>query len=106
VECISLSFFSEHGYRALEVLAQTSTPVRHLTILTVDASAPNELFPQLATHLPHLEALHIIALVREYTLLRILLSSLSIIPMDTPVLRGEGRARYWLPHRCLIRSPA
>jgi len=63
VEGISLSLFSEHGYRALQVLAQTSTPLRRLTILIVDASAPNELFPQLATYLPHLEALHIVALV-------------------------------------------
>jgi len=68
VEGISLSLFSEHGYRALEVLARTSTPVRRLTILIVDASAPNGLFPQLATHLPHLEALHIIALVQQYNL--------------------------------------
>jgi hypothetical protein len=42
---ISLSLFSEHGYRALEVLTRTSMPVRRLTILIVDASAPSELFP-------------------------------------------------------------
>ena len=60
---------------ALEVLAQTSTPVRHLTIHIVDASAPNELFPQLAAHLPHLEA-HIVSLVQQYNLVCILLSSL------------------------------
>jgi hypothetical protein len=68
VQGISLSLFSEHGYRALEVLARTSTPVRRLTILIVDASAPNELFPQLAARLPHLEALHIVALVQHYSL--------------------------------------
>jgi len=70
VQGISLSLFSEHGYRALEVLARTSTPVRRLTILIVDASAPNELFPQLAARLPHLEALHIVALVQHYNLVR------------------------------------
>ncbi|KAI9455668.1 hypothetical protein BJY52DRAFT_1279064, partial [Lactarius psammicola] len=42
-----------------EVLTRTSTPVRRLTILIVDALAPNELFPQLTARLPHLEALHI-----------------------------------------------
>jgi hypothetical protein len=68
VQGISLSLFSEHGYRALEVLARTSTPVRRLTILIVDASAPSELFPQLAARLPHLEALHIVALVQQYSL--------------------------------------
>jgi hypothetical protein len=68
VQGISLSLFSEHGYRALEVLARTSTPVRRLTILIVDASAPSELFPQLAARLPHLEALHIVALVQQYNL--------------------------------------
>jgi hypothetical protein len=68
VQGISLTLFSEHGYRALEVLAQTSTPVRRLTILIVDASAPTELFPQLAARLPHLEALHIVALVQNYNL--------------------------------------
>jgi len=76
VEGVSLSLFSEHGYRALEVLAQTSTPVRRLTILIIDASAPNELFPQLAAHLPHLEALHIVALVQQYNLVCVLSSSL------------------------------
>jgi hypothetical protein len=70
VEGISLSLFSEHGYRALEVLARTSTPVRRLTILIVDALAPNELLPQLATRLPHLEALHMVALVQQYDLVR------------------------------------
>ena len=75
MEGISLTLFSEHGYRALQVLAQTSTPVRRLTILIVDASAPNELFPQLAKHLPHLEALHIVALVQQYNLVCSLLSS-------------------------------
>ena len=77
VQGISLSLFSEHGYRALEVLARTSTPVRRLTILIVDASAPNELFPQLAARLPHLEALHIVALVQNYDLVRPLSLSLS-----------------------------
>lgn len=75
VQGISLSLFSEHGYRALEVLALTSMPVRRLTILIVDASAPNELFPQLAARLPHLEALHIVALVQHYNLETLLASS-------------------------------
>ena len=65
---VSLSLFSEHGYRALEVLTQTSTPVRRLTILIVDALDPNEFFPQLAARLPQLEALHIVALVQHYSL--------------------------------------
>jgi len=75
VQGISLSLFSEHGYRALEVLARTSTPVRRLTILIVDASAPSELFPQLAARLPHLEALHIVALVQQYNLDTLLASA-------------------------------
>ncbi|KAF8258501.1 hypothetical protein EI94DRAFT_1754513 [Lactarius quietus] len=58
-----------------EVLARTSIPVRRLTILIVDASAPNELFPQLAARLPHLEALHIVALVQQYNLETLLASS-------------------------------
>jgi hypothetical protein len=81
VEGISLSLFSEHGYRALEVLARTSTPVRRLTILIVDASAPNELFSELAARLPHLEALHIVALVQKYDLVR-----LSPLPSSLPLL--------------------
>ena len=70
VQDISLSSFSEHGYRALEVLTQTSTPIRRLTILIliVDVSAPTELFPQLATRLPYLQALHIVALMQKYNL--------------------------------------
>jgi hypothetical protein len=67
---ISLSLFSEHGYRALEVMARTSTPVRRRTIHIVGTSAPSELFPQLAAHLPHLEVLHVVALVQKYDLVR------------------------------------
>ena len=85
VQGISLSLFSEHGYRALEVLAQTSTPVRRLTILIVDASAPTELFPQLAARLPHLEALHIIALVQNYNL--VCINPRGSFPENTLVLR-------------------
>jgi hypothetical protein len=85
VQGISLSLFSEHGYRALEVLARTSTPVRRLTILIVNASAPSELFPQLAARLPHLEALHVVALVRKYDLVRTpLLVYLPIFPPAWP----------------------
>ena len=69
---ISLSLFSEHGYRALEVLAQTSTPVQRLTIFIIDASALRELLPQLTTCLPHLEALHVVALVQKYSLVCII----------------------------------
>ena len=76
VEGISLSLFSEYGYCALQVLAQTSTPARRLTILIVATSAPDELFPQLAAHLPHLEAPHTIALVQQYNLICIVLSPL------------------------------
>jgi hypothetical protein len=32
------------------------------------ALVPSEFFPQLAAHLPHLEALHIVALVQQYNL--------------------------------------
>jgi hypothetical protein len=72
VQGISLSWSSDHGYRAFEVLSKTSTPVRRLIILIRDGSAPNELFPQLAARLPHLEALHIIALVQYYSLVCII----------------------------------
>lgn len=98
VQGISLSLFSEHGYRALEVLARTSTPVRRLTILIVDASAPNELFPQLAARLPHLEALHIVALVQHYDLVRTLSLSLFLSRVERAVRRRKcclHRLRYW-----------
>jgi hypothetical protein len=80
VQGISLTLFSEHGYRALEVLARTSTPVRRLTILIVAASAPNELFPELSARLPHLEALHIVALVQHYNLVRSFCLLLPLFP--------------------------
>lgn len=91
VQGISLSLFSEHGYRALEVLARTSTPVRRLTILIVDASAPNELFPQLAVRLPHLEALHIVALVQHYNLVCPLTPSLPFLS----VLRAYAHRKLY-----------
>jgi len=69
LEDISLSP-SIHGYRALDVLAQNSTPVRRLTILVADVSALNERFPRLAARLPHPEARHIAALVQKYDLVR------------------------------------
>jgi hypothetical protein len=67
----------------LEVLARTSTPVRRLMILIIDASAPGELFPQLAARLPHLEALHVVALMQKYDLVRTrpLSSSLFRLPL-------------------------
>ena len=98
VQGISLSLFSEHGYRALEVLARTSMPVRRLTILIVDASAPNELFPQLAARLPHLEALHIVALVQHYDLVRTHTLSLFLSRVERAVRRRKcclHRLRYW-----------
>lgn len=58
--------FSKHGYCAFEVLA--STAVQRLIIPIVDVSKPNEHFPQLATRLPHLEALHIPSLCSSTTL--------------------------------------
>ena len=80
VQGISLTLFSEHGYRALEVLARTSMPVRRLTILIVAGSAPDELFPELSARLPHLEALHIVALVQHYNLVRSFPPFLSLHP--------------------------
>ncbi|KAI0262046.1 hypothetical protein BC834DRAFT_829462 [Gloeopeniophorella convolvens] len=68
VQSVTLSLTPGHGCRALEVLVRSSTPVRRLTILVVDASAPSELFPKLSGLLPELEALHIVALVKEYNL--------------------------------------
>ena len=60
VQGILISLFSEHGYEC----SRTSTPVLRLTILIIDALPRNELFPQLAAHLPQLEALNIVALVQ------------------------------------------
>jgi hypothetical protein len=105
VQGISLSLFSEHGYRALEVLARTSTPVRRLTILIVDASAPSELFPQLAARLPHLEALHIVALVQQYNLVRRRHPSSNHPRVILNVVR-ICRTRYSHPPRYLKPSPA
>jgi hypothetical protein len=107
VQGISLSLFSEHGYRALEALARTSTPVRRLTILILDASAPSELFPQLAARLPHLEALHIVALVQQYNLVRH--PSFSSSPTPAPVVLNVERfcrIRCSRPPRCSKPSPA
>ena len=107
VQGISLSLFSEHGYRALEALARTSTPVRRLTILIVDASAPSELFPQLAARLPHLEALHIVALVQQYNLVRHPFFLL-LQPPPPVVLNVERfcRIRCSRPPRCSKPLPA
>ena len=50
-------------------------PIRRLTPLIIDAPAPNELL-QLAAHLPHLVALHIVIIVGQCNLVCIPLSSL------------------------------
>jgi len=106
VQGISLTLFSEHGYRALEVLAQTSTPVRWLTILIVDASAPTELFPQLAARLPHLEALHIVALVQNYNL--VCINPRDSFPENTLVLSVEmaGHVARVCAASASVRRPA
>jgi len=108
MEGISLSLFSdsEHGCRTVEVLAQTSTPVRRLIILIVGASAPNELFPQLA---------HTYLTSKQYTSSLLCSNTISYvisfppfytIPLDTSAPGGEDRPRCWRPHRCLKRSSA
>jgi hypothetical protein len=60
-------------------------PVRRLTILIVDASVPNGLFPQFAARLPRFEALHIVALVQHYNIIR-----LPLLPIFLPALRESS----------------
>ncbi|KAA1470821.1 hypothetical protein DENSPDRAFT_836711 [Dentipellis sp. KUC8613] len=66
VQGVSLSLYSDHDFCALSMLALSSATVKRLTILILDYAAPSELLPQVAAHLPDLEALHIVALVAQY----------------------------------------
>ncbi|TFY61891.1 hypothetical protein EVG20_g6887 [Dentipellis fragilis] len=80
VQGVSLSLYSDHDFCALSMLALSSATVKRLTILILDYAAPSELLPQVAAHLPDLEALHIVALVAQY--------DMSVHVQDT--LRGSA----------------
>jgi len=78
MEGISLPLFSdsEHGCRTVEVLAQTSTPVRRLIIPVRRRVGAKRTLPTAHTHLTHVEALHIVALLRQHNIVCVFLPSL------------------------------
>ncbi|KAI0065176.1 hypothetical protein BV25DRAFT_1822292 [Artomyces pyxidatus] len=87
LKSVSITLIAEDAVNALGSLALSSTPIKRLTILIIDASAPaTELFPQLAATLPQLEALHIVALVQTY--------DLDIMHAATPLLAAFPGLRY------------
>ncbi|TFY82504.1 hypothetical protein EWM64_g1507 [Hericium alpestre] len=66
VQAVSLSLYPGDEYQSLAALTSSSTPIKRLTILILDNTTPSDLLPRIATHLPSLEALHIVALVAQY----------------------------------------
>ncbi|KAH8984564.1 hypothetical protein EDB86DRAFT_3084454 [Lactarius hatsudake] len=79
--------YSHQRTGVLELLAWTPTHVRRLAILIDDTPALNTLFLQLAASPSHLEALHIVAIVQPYDLVRDFPRSYSFLP----VLRESAR---------------
>ena len=100
LEDISLPILRSWIPRVLQVRAQTSAPIRWLAILIVDASAPNGLFPQYATHLPHLGAPHIVTLMQKYDLVCILPTFFFYHPYG--YTRAESRGRSMLLESALL----
>ena len=67
VEVVSISMFTEDGADPLQALVLSSTPVKRLTIMSIDQTlAPHVLLPEVARRLPLLEALHVVVLMAMF----------------------------------------
>lgn len=68
VECVSLAMLMEETSDSLNALTLSSLPIKRLSIMFFDSPIPAELFPQITSRMPDLEALHIVVLIAEYTM--------------------------------------
>ncbi|KAI0072625.1 hypothetical protein K474DRAFT_1604773 [Panus rudis PR-1116 ss-1] len=63
IDSVSISLFPEDEFSPLDVLQSSSVEIKRLTVLALDDTPPVNLFAQVASRLPTLEALHIVVLL-------------------------------------------
>jgi len=66
VECVSVPLFPDMSIASLDALCTSTTPLRRLSVISFDPSAPDFLFEALAKRFDQLEALHLVMLMAEY----------------------------------------
>lgn len=66
VEIVSIPLFPERSITTLDALCASSTPLRRLSVISFDPTAPGFLFEALARRFVDLEALHLVLLMAEY----------------------------------------
>jgi len=66
VECVSIPLFPDMSLASLDALCTSTTPLRRLSVISFDPSAPDFLFEALAKRFDQLEALHLVMLMAEY----------------------------------------
>lgn len=66
VECVSIPLFPDMSIASLDALCTSTTPLRRLSVISFDPSAPDFLFEALAKRFDQLEALHLVMLMAEY----------------------------------------
>ncbi|EMD35910.1 hypothetical protein CERSUDRAFT_115821 [Gelatoporia subvermispora B] len=67
VEAVSLSLFPEDGFTPLDALRHSRTPIKRLTVMSLEFSGPEQLIAEVSSRLPQLEALHIVILALSYS---------------------------------------
>ncbi|KAF8966053.1 hypothetical protein BDZ97DRAFT_1917758 [Flammula alnicola] len=66
VEVVSIPLFPDMSIPSLDALCLSSTPLKRLSVISFDPSAPDFLFEALARRFTELEALHLVMLMAEY----------------------------------------
>lgn len=67
VEVVSIPLFPTFSMDSLSALKYSSVPMRRLSLISFDPDAPKFLFKILSDEFVHLEALHVVFLMTDYT---------------------------------------
>jgi hypothetical protein len=80
VQMASIPLFPTRMAEALEALAKSTLPIKRLSVMSFDPSAHHILLPSIAQAFPDLEALHIVALLTEYSIVSFQQFLMSSVP--------------------------
>ena len=67
VEVVSIPLFPSFSLESLSALKYSSVPMKRLSLISFDPEAPKFLFQVLSDKFAHLEALHVVFLMTDYT---------------------------------------
>ncbi|KAH0580519.1 hypothetical protein J132_08163 [Termitomyces sp. J132] len=67
IQAASIALFPSTSLESLRSLSLSSAPMRRLSIMSFDPTVQDCLVSELATRFPHLEALHVVVLLSEFT---------------------------------------